>query len=270
MPQDPPAAVRWNPALYDSRHSFVWQFGADLLALLAPQPGERILDIGCGTGHLTAQLAAAGARVTGIDSSFEMICQAQRNFPELEFLLADARDLHFEEAFDAVFSNAALHWVRQPERVAESIHRALQPGGRFVAEFGGQGNVAKLAAALLRARAELGSPLSESALPWYYPSVGEYASLLEAHGLEVTFASLFDRLTALDDGEAGLENWIRMFGASFTGDLPAEKQAELIRRMESILREEFFREGVWHVDYRRLRIVAWKKAWRRPPAHFLK
>lgn len=259
MTNDSPEPVRWNPSLYDSMHSFVWQRGADLLALLAPQPGERILDAGCGTGHLTAQLAAAGARVTGIDSSSAMIREAQRNYPELEFLLADARDLHFEEAFDAVFSNAALHWVRQPERVAESIHRALQPGGRFVAELGGKGNIAKFVAALLRARADIGFPLSSDALPWYYPSIGEYASVLETHGLEVTFTVLFDRLTALEGGEAGLENWIHMFGASFTGSLPAEKQTELIRRLESLLRGELFREGVWHLDYRRLRIIAWKR-----------
>lgn len=250
----------WNAGLYDARHSFVWQFGADLIDLLGPQAGERILDVGCGTGHLTAKLAAAGARATGIDSSPEMIREARKNYPDLEFMVADAKDFHFDEPFDAVFSNAALHWVREPERVVQCISDALAPGGRFVAELGGKGNVEKLIGALRKASAELGSPLEESALPWYFPSVAEYASLLEAHGLEVTFATLFDRLTTLDEGEAGLGNWIRMFGASFTSGLAPERQQELIRRVESHLREECFRDGSWHLDYRRLRIVAWKRA----------
>src|SRR5262245_40311511 len=102
----------WNPALYDGKHSFVWQFGADLLAALAPQPGERILDLGCGTGHLTAQVAAAGAAVVGLDRSEPMIVQARRSYPGLRFELGDARDFTAAEPLDAVFSNAALHWIR--------------------------------------------------------------------------------------------------------------------------------------------------------------
>lgn len=249
----------WNADLYDARHSFVWQFGADLIALLEPQAGERILDVGCGTGHLTAKLAAAGARVTGIDSSPEMIGEARKSYPDLEFMVADARDFHFDEPFDAVFSNAALHWVREPERVVQCISSVLAAGGRFVAELGGKGNVAKLIGAVRRALAMQGKSLPEDATPWYFPTVGEYASLLESHGLEVTFATLFDRLTTLDEGEAGLGNWLRMFGASFTSGLAPEAQKELIRRVEEELREELFRDGSWHLDYRRLRVVAWKR-----------
>ncbi|HVB99124.1 MAG TPA: class I SAM-dependent methyltransferase [Candidatus Dormibacteraeota bacterium] len=252
--------ARWSPTLYNAKHSFVWERGADLLPLLAAQAGERILDVGCGTGHLTARIAAAGARVTGIDRSPEMIQEARKSYPDLEFAVADATDFHFDEPFDAVFSNAALHWVREPERVAECIRSALKTGGRFVAEMGGKGNAAKLAAALRRARASLGFPVPEGGAPWYFPSLGEYAALLEAHGLEVTFASLFDRPTPLDEGEAGLGNWIRMFSWAFTNGLSAEEQTELIRRVEAPLRGEFFRNGVWHVDYRRLRVVAWKRA----------
>src|SRR5947209_1485354 len=135
----------WNAALYDVKHSFVWQHGAALLELLALQPGERILDLGCGTGHLTAQLAAAGADVVGIDRSAEMIAQARHSSPALRFDLADARDLVFDEPFDAVFSNAALHWIREPERVVSSIRRVLKPAGRFIAELGGKGNVQTIA-----------------------------------------------------------------------------------------------------------------------------
>jgi trans-aconitate methyltransferase len=251
-------AGKWNAELYDTKHSFVWERGAEVLELLAPQPGERILDVGCGTGHLTARIAAAGARVTGLDQSEEMIAEARRNYPEREFVVADARDFHFDEPFDAVFSNAALHWIREPEPVARSIAAALRPGGRFVAELGGRGNVERLIAGLRQAREAMGLPLEENFQPWYFPGVGEYASLLERQGLEVTFAWLFDRLTPLDDGVAGLANWIRMFGTQFLAELSPEQQRELLRHAADFLRVELFRDGHWLADYRRLRIVARK------------
>src|SRR5207302_10671977 len=102
----------WDAGLYDGRHAFVWKHGASLVGLLAPRPGERVLDLGCGTGHLTAALAAAGAGVVGLDRSEEMLAQARSAYPALEFVCGDARDFRFGEPFDAVFSNAALHWVR--------------------------------------------------------------------------------------------------------------------------------------------------------------
>lgn len=249
---------KWDAELYDARHSFVWQRGADLLDLLAPQPGERILDVGCGTGHLTARIAAAGARVTGLDSSPEMIAQARASYPELAFQVADARDFSFDEPFDAVFSNAALHWIRPPEPVIRSIAAALRPSGRFVAELGGRGNVAGLIRGFLEAREAMQLPLDKNFLPWFFPGVAEYTTLLEREGLEVTFAHLFDRLTPLDDGPAGLANWIRMFGAPFTGDLSPDQQKEFLRQAAAILRLDLFRDGRWHADYRRLRILARK------------
>lgn len=127
---------RWDPALYDNKHGFVWKSGADLVARLSPQQGERIVDLGCGTGHLTAQMAASGAEVVGLDADPEMIAQARANYPDLRFEIADARDFHLPAPFDAVFSNAALHWVTEPERPIACIARALKPGGRFIAEFG--------------------------------------------------------------------------------------------------------------------------------------
>jgi trans-aconitate methyltransferase len=250
--------AKWNAELYDSKHSFVWERGADVVELLGPRAGERILDVGCGTGHLTARIAASGARVTALDQSAEMIGEARRNYPELEFVVADARDFHFGEPFDAVFSNAALHWIREPEAVARSIAGALKTGGRFVAELGGRGNVERLIDGLRRAREAMGLAVEADFCPWYFPSVGEYASLLEGQGLEVTFARLFDRLTPLEDGVAGLANWIRMFGGDFLAGLDVEQQKELIRQAAGLLRIELFRDGVWHADYRRLRVVAGK------------
>src|SRR5262249_12224499 len=139
---------------------------------LAPQPGERILDVGCGTGHLTAQIAQSGASVVGLDNSPEMLTAARAAYPGLEFVQADARQFTFAEPFDAVFSNAALHWVREPQRVIRCIREALKPGGRFVAELGGKGNVQTIAHALRAAAEQLGLPLAES--PWYFPGVAEY------------------------------------------------------------------------------------------------
>jgi len=184
----------WDAARYQDKHSFVWRYGAGLLELLVPQPGERILDVGCGTGQLTAEIARCGAQVVGLDNSADMLADARKNFPELTFVPGDAARFDFPEPFDAVFSNAVLHWVKDADGAVGSIARALRPGGRFVAEFGGQGNIATVQAAL---RAVLG-PHADQQSPWYYPSIGEYSAVMERHGLEVRNASLFDRPTPLE------------------------------------------------------------------------
>jgi trans-aconitate methyltransferase len=246
---------QWDAALYENRHSFVWKQASDLLELLAPKAGEEVLDVGCGTGHLTAQVAAAGASVIGIDSSAEMIEQARRSYPGVRFELQDARLLAFDRRFDAVFSNAALHWIREADAVVEGVSRALKVGGRFIAEFGGHGNVQTIHAALHRGFEALAGRPIES--PWYFPSVGEYASLLERFGLEVTFAVLFDRPTPLE-GEAGMRNWVTMFGQPYLSALTAEKRESLVQAVEETTRPVLYRDGGWIADYRRLRIVATK------------
>ncbi|HEU5369911.1 MAG TPA: methyltransferase domain-containing protein [Ktedonobacterales bacterium] len=248
----------WDAALYDGKHSFVWKYGASLLELLAPQPGERVLDVGCGTGHLTAQIAAAGAEVVGIDKSADMLEEARKRYPALRFELADAADVAFDAPFDAVFSNAALHWMTEPERVAANIARALKPGGRFVAEFGGKGNMQALIVAVVEALEAMGYSSEGVASFWYFPGIGEYAALLERQGLEVTSALLFDRPTSLEGGDEGLRVWLKMFGTSFLAALSAEQQAELVRRVEERLRPTQYRDGTWIAPYRRLRVVATK------------
>src|SRR5260370_34115148 len=131
----------WDAGLYTGKHSFVYEFGRELVALLAPQRGECILDLGCGSGQLTQAIAESGARVTGLDNSASMIDTASRAYPNLSFVLADAKDFLFDEPFDAGFSNASLLWVKPPEKVIEGVRKCLRPGGRFVADFRGQGNV---------------------------------------------------------------------------------------------------------------------------------
>jgi trans-aconitate methyltransferase len=247
--------AKWDAGLYDDKHSFVWKLAAGVLELLNSQSGERILDLGCGTGHLTAKIAETGAHVVGIDRSPEMIRQAKEKYPSLRFEVMDAREIQLEGNFDAVFSNATLHWIREPERVISGIKRLLRPGGRFVAEFGGKGNTGELLRAVQHAwqKSGLAGPAPH---PWYYPSLAEYAGLLEQHGLEITHATLFDRPTPLDDGVRGLRNWLDMFGSGFVEGLPDDTREQLRQEIEHELRPKLFHDDHWIMDYRRLRVVA--------------
>jgi trans-aconitate methyltransferase len=243
----------WDADLYDDKHAFVWQYGASLVELLAPKPGERILDLGCGTGHLTSQIAQAGATVVGMDRSAEMLAQARSAYPLLQFIQSDARDFTFGEPFDAIFSNAVLHWIRPPEAVIQCVRDALRPGGRFVAEFGGRGNVRRVLAILRETAERMG--LTPDFPESYFPSLSEYTTLLEAAGLEVRSAVLFDRPTPLQ-GADGLRDWLKMFRGSTLASLPAERRDEFLLAVEDAARPELFRDGGWFADYRRLRITA--------------
>ncbi len=249
----------WDAALYDSKHSFVSQYGTDLVELLSPQRGERILDLGCGTGHLSHRIASAGAEVIAIDSSPAMIERARESYLHLRFEAADATDFHFSEPFDAVFSNAVLHWIKEPERAIACIWRALKPGGRFVAEFGGKGNIKKAVDAIYRAIETAGYPPGMELNPWYFPSIGEFGTLLEKQGFCLTYATLFDRPTPLEDGEKGLRHWIEMFTNVLLERIPNDKRADIITDVEDQLRPELFRNGTWVVDYRRIRAIAIKE-----------
>jgi trans-aconitate 2-methyltransferase len=248
----------WNANLYNAKHDFVWKFGSDVVSLLAPRAGERILDLGCGTGHLSAQIAESGALVTGVDRSPEMVAAAQAAYPKLKFEVVDARKLAFNEIFDAVFSNATLHWIHEPDAVLQGIFKALRPGGRFVAEMGGKKNIRAMQDAFDGVLAELGAAKHGEVQPWYYPSVSEYSSLAEKNGFEVRFITLFDRPTGLAEGAAGLRNWIIMFGGDYLAKAGEQNREEFIRRVEDKLRPQLFREGQWWADYRRLRLVAYK------------
>jgi trans-aconitate methyltransferase len=246
----------WDPALYQSAHAFVWKKASDLIELLDPKPGERVLDLGCGTGQLAAKIAERGATVVGIDRSAEMVEEARRNFPRLGFDVGDATTFTLAEPVDAVFSNATLHWVKPPEAAVERIWAALRPGGRFVAEFGGKRNVERIMHAIRHALREIAGVEFERINPWYYPSVAEYAGILERRGFEVTFATLFERPTPLEGGEHGLRNWVKMFGASMLENVLPERRDALFAAVEDHARPALFRDGGWTADYVRLRVVA--------------
>ncbi|AFY50850.1 methyltransferase family protein [Nostoc sp. PCC 7524] len=246
----------WDTALYENQHNFVWQYGEDLLQLLNPKSGEIILDLGCGTGQLTEKIAQTGAQVIGIDSAVTMIEKAKKNYPYLRFDVADARNFLVEKPVDAVFSNATLHWIQQPETAVSCIYQALKAGGRFVAEFGGKGNLKAIITALYSALVTNGISQPEKLNPWYFPSIGEYVTILEAQGFDVIYASLFNRPTPLGEQEAGLANWIQMFASNFFVELSSEQRLKVIREVEICLQPQLYHQGTWTADYRRIRIVA--------------
>ena len=243
----------WAPEAYRSKASFVAKLGRDLIALLNPKPGERVLDLGAGTGELTAELAAQGVKVLGIDASAAMVEAARRALPELEFAVGDGQRLTFEGEFDAVFSNAALHWMPDADAVARGIARALRPHGRFVAEFGGAGCVATISEAVASELSARG--WDPQALPrWYFPNLVEYANVLDRAGLEPRMLHLFERPTPLE-GENGLGDWLGVFTTAVREKLGPE-WPEFVKSVMERCRARLCRDGVWFVDYVRLRLAA--------------
>ena len=247
----------WDAAEYDSCGTFVWEHGTDLVEMLAPRPCDRVLDVGCGTGHLTARIAESGADVLGIDASESMVLQARSNYPHLRFEVLDALAMKLGPEFDAVFSNAVLHWITEPDVAASGIFNALKPGGRFVAEFGGRGNISTIIKAVHRARERIRARPIEH-VPWYFPSAGEYAALLERLGFTVTYARLFDRPTRLGEGDGTMMTWLKMFGEPLLNDLTESQRDIVCGIAEDALRATMLDDGVWVADYVRLRVVAEK------------
>ncbi|MBE6183357.1 class I SAM-dependent methyltransferase [Heyndrickxia ginsengihumi] len=249
-------AAEWNPKLYDEKHAFVSHYGSHVMKLLAPKDGEIILDLGCGTGDLTHQISEAGAIVTGIDQSASMIEQARKKYPSIFFQVEDVLHMQYEQQFDAVFSNAVLHWIQHPKQALQNIYRSLKHGGRFVAEFGGKGNVNSITNELEQQLKQLGS--SSPALSWYFPSIGEYTNLMEATGFKVTFAQLFDRPTLLD-GERGIRNWLEMFCNNILQDIMDEVKEVIYTKMEQNLKAILIKNGKWYADYKRIRVIGIKE-----------
>lgn len=243
----------WDPDSYERNARFVTDLGAPVLALLDPQPGERILDLGCGDGVLTAKLMAAGCRVVGIDGSPAFVAAARAR--GVDARLGDGQALAFAGEFDALFSNAAIHWMRDADAVIDGVWRALVPGGRFVAELGGVGCVQRIVSALEAALDARGHD-GRAANPWYFPSDTEYRARLVGRGFEVREIRLFPRPTPLPGDVTG---WLETFCQSFTKILPkAERRgflAEVQERLAPVLCDA---EGRWHADYVRLRFAATK------------
>ena len=251
-------AKKWDSSLYDQKHSYVFKYGEDLLNLLRPKRGEKILDLGCGTGYLTNLVAESVADVTGIDSSEEMIKLAKQNYPKIKFELKDAADFHFTEKFDAVFSNAVLHWVLQKEDAVARVYDNLIKGGRFILEMGGKDNVKRVIGVLRKTLAENGYKRNSEMIMWYFPSVGEYSSLLEKYGFRVAYAAHFDRDTFLNEKDT-IEDWLEMFAKNFFDGINPVEKNKLIKIISDELYPTNIKDGKWFIDYKRLRIVAFKE-----------
>ena len=241
----------WTPEGYARNAGFVAALGEPVVTLLAPRPGERILDVGCGDGVLTAKLAAIGADVVGIDASPELVKAAQDR--GLDARLLDAHSMAFEQEFDAVFSNAALHWMADPARVVANVFRGLRPGGRFVGEFGGKGNVRLITEALLAALARRGVD-GRRAFPWYFPDAEDFSGLLRRSGFTIERMELFERPTPLP---TAIEGWLATFGGPFLGRIAEAERPGLVTEVVGDLAPRLRdADGVWRADYVRLRFAA--------------
>jgi trans-aconitate methyltransferase len=255
--QTPGTAQTWNAAAYAAHGRFVARLAGDVVALLNPQPGEHILDLGCGDGALTEELAQTGAIVTGVDASPAMIAAAQAlsrtSSAPFEVHPHSAEQLPYTSAFDTVFSNAALHWIRNAEAVLGSIRRALKPGGRFVAEMGGHGNIAAIRTALQAVLAPYGIDAEEAAGS-FFPSPAHYRRLLEQAGFQVDRIDLIPRPTRLPDG---MEVWLNTFRNGVLDRLPPADREAVVDRTTALLRPILTdADGNWTADYVRLRLRA--------------
>lgn len=243
---------RWEPSDYAKNAAFVPEFGKAVVDLLAPKPDERILDLGCGDGVLTETLIAAGAKVRGVDASPEMIEAAKARGLDVE--VKDGEKLDFDAQFDAVFTNAALHWMLDPQAVARGVFRALKSGGRYVGEQGGHGNIATLRAGLREELVERGYPVPENDPQWY-PTVEDFTEIHRAAGFHDIEAWLIERPTPLPAGAAG---WFKTFRAGFldAAKVPDAEQDEVATAAETRLADKLRQpDGSWVADYVRLRFT---------------
>jgi len=248
----------WDIELYNEKHGFVYKYGENLIKLLRPNGGDLILDLGCGTGQLTNEISKSGATVIGIDASEKMIEAAREKFSKIDFYVKEAANFQFEEPFDAIFSNAALHWVLESEKAVKCMNNNLKKRGRLVLEFGGKGNVRIILDAVERVLIESGYSQKAKIKNWYFPSISEYTTLLETNGFEVELAQLYERPTELADTENGIKEWLLMFGTVFFKDIGIDERDQIIDKIQEDVKDRCFINGKWFADYKRIRILAMK------------
>jgi trans-aconitate methyltransferase len=246
-------AQTWDPATYARNARFVSDLGSPVLELLAPKPGERILDLGCGDGVLTKKLVDMGCEVVAVDSSVPQV-EAARKLG-LNAHAISGEDLPYKEEFDAVFSNAVLHWIKRADPMIAGVYRSLKPGGRFVAECGGHGCVQKIRTALVQALDRRGVD-GEARVPWYFPTPGDYATRLERAGFRVDSIALIPRPTPLPGDIVG---WLETFALNFFQSFSDEARSEYLQEVRMVLEPQLREaDGTWVADYVRLRFAASK------------
>ena len=245
--------MKWDFTLYDSKHDFVAEYGKELLEFIPQSSTQTILDLGCGTGVLTAQLASKCRKLIGVDSSPDMIDKARKQYREIDFRVADALDLPFNKEIDVVFSNAVFHWISDHDRLLKSVYKALKPGGMLICEFGAEGNIVTIEKAFAIACRNLGY---EYRSKFNFPSVITFREKLERNGFIIDSIYDFARPTLLKDGELGLENWLKQFFASELAAMPQQDSARVLEQVTNLTRESLWNGKAWIADYRRLRAIA--------------
>ena len=244
----------WSASEYSKNASFVAEYGSSLLDILDPNPNDFILDLGCGDGVLTKKIADKGARVIGIDTSPSLL--AASRVLGLEVYEMDGQAINFDRQFTAVFTNAALHWMPNAEAVLDGVSRVICPGGRFVGEFGGHGNVAAISTAIISGLKSQNIDNATQRFPWFFPSKDYYCNLLEKHGFKVEKILLTPRPTILPTGISG---WLETFANPFFKGVSKEKRTAALEHAINILETSLCDEkGIWTADYVRLRFVATK------------
>ncbi len=248
--QPPPSFQTWNSKTYDKNTPFVSKFGEDVLELLAPKEGERILDLGCGNGVLTQKISEVGASVIGVDASQSFVETAR--IKGVDAVRMDGNALQFNQEFDAVFSNAALHWMLEPEQVLDGVAKSLKPGGRFVGEFGAFGNVAAISSAMNAVGSMMGGDAS-LAFPWFFPTTDQYAKMLDKAGFKVNLIRSFYRPTPLP---TEIRGWLETMRAPFFEQFGSEIETAYSRVIEALRPSLCDENGNWIADYVRLRFSA--------------
>lgn len=245
--------MEWNSTLYDKKHDFVAEYGKGLLEFVPQNAKQSILDLGCGTGTLTAQLADLCDRIVGVDASQNMIDKAKEEFSNIEFKVCDALALPFKKEFDVVFSNAVFHWISDHDALLKNIHKALKPQGVLVCEFGASGNIATIENAFAAACSSRGYSYEPK---FNFPMVEDFDKLLEDNGFVIDRIYDYDRPTVLKDGEQGLVNWMKQFYASELQVMPEHVQTMVLEKVEELTRDTLWNGAEWVADYRRLRVIA--------------
>lgn len=245
--------MKWNANLYDHNYDFVAEYGKGLLDFVPEDKTQRILDLGCGTGVLTAELAQLGDYVLGIDGSAEMLQKAKQTYPGLDFEVMNALEMPYLQQWDLVFSNAVFHWITDHDLLIQKIKSALKPSGKLICEFGAYGNVSIIEEEIKAAFAKIGL---EYCSKFNFPTVEAFGSLLEKYGFIIEKIYDYDRPTALKDGEKGLYHWTKQFFDTDLGKLSEKEQEIVLENMMDGLREKLWNGSVWTADYRRLRVIA--------------